>query len=290
MTLDTIRTHANSLCPDLALAVEAAWEAGEILKRGYGQVRRIASKDAGDLVSQLDLDADRRIADVLLNSSELPILSEELSNTTPPHANLWIVDPLDASGAYLMRVGPHLPSVLIALRRDNEIILGLAYFPLMDEFYYAQKNRGAWHNGKRLICPDHEPLSQVWIEMNPYGNHCWETAFFRELRERMRSPDGARLVTCTAPNSGVAARIARGRDAPAAVIHDNNHEFPKQGPWDIAPVQLILEEAGGVFLNSSGHRTDPFKPEPIIVARSLELAQEVIERVHLMESQRGAVR
>ena len=192
---------------------------------------------------------------------------------------MWIVDPLDASGAFLMQAGPEYPAVLVAKRVDGETALGVAYFPLTDDWYYAQRGRGAWKNGKRLICESADSLANVWVEMNQYGNAQWETPFFAELRQRLRSPEGARLVTSNVPNSGVALRIAASQNCLAAAVHDNNPEHVKQGPWDIAAPQIILEEAGGVFLSPDGNRTDPFAGEPVIVARSEALANQIIDLV-----------
>ena len=71
-------------------------------------------------------------------------------------------------------------------------------------------------------------------------------------------------------------RIAAGKNSLAIAVHDNNPASTKQAPWDVAAPQIIMEEAGGVFLNPEGNRTDPFVTEPIIVSRSAKLAQEIV--------------
>lgn len=71
-------------------------------------------------------------------------------------------------------------------------------------------------------------------------------------------------------------RIADNNTPLAAAVHDNNPQSVKQGPWDIVGPQLILEEAGGVFVNCDGARVDPFSVEPFIVARSAELAHAIL--------------
>ena len=71
-------------------------------------------------------------------------------------------------------------------------------------------------------------------------------------------------------------RIAVGDSLLAAAIHDNNPACTKQAAWDIAAPQIIMEEAGGVFLNPDGEPSNPFDSRPIIVSRSLELAREII--------------
>ncbi|MEL6105515.1 MAG: inositol monophosphatase [Planctomycetota bacterium] len=270
--------HGSHFCDELQLAMRAAHAAGKLLSEGYGQLNAVEQKDVGDLVSQVDFDADQAIAEVLRSGSDLPILSEELSSTIPAEDEFWVVDPLDGSSAFLLQAGRHYSSVLIALRRQGQTTLGVAYFPLTDEWFYAEKGRGAWRGGKRLVIDDSaEPLGEAWVEMNQYGNAAHESSFFTHLRGRLRSNEGARLVTSGVPSSGVAMRIACSDSSVAAAVHDNNVDHVKQAAWDIAAPQLILEEAGGVFMNPDGQRTDPFRAEPIVVAKSQRLAESIIE-------------
>lgn len=282
MTFDQVLEHASSLSREMEVAILAAQAAGLVLSSGYdrlaaGHGSEIEKKGVGDLVSEVDRLADEASASVLRRYSELPILSEELHDDVSERDNLWIVDPLDASSAYLMQAGRDYPSVLIALRLNGETSLGVTYFPLTGEWFYAQRSRGAWKDGRRLLCNSDESLGDIWVEMNQYGASEYETAYFANLRRRLRSTSGAQLVTSNVPHSGVAVRIAELRSSLAAAIHDNNPSRVKQAAWDIAAPQIILEEAGGVFLNPQGNRTDPFSAEPIIVARTAGIAQRIIE-------------
>ena len=276
--------HALKLSPQMAVAVRAAAAAGSVVRAGAGKITAIEHKGVGDLVSQVDREADRVACDLLRSASDLAILSEELNSTAGLADDMWIVDPLDASSAFLSNAGPQYPAVLIAQRRAGEIVLGVVYFPLAGDWYYAERGRGAWRNGHRLVCQPSDALKDVWVEMNHYGNARYETPFFSQLRDRLRGEAGARLVTANVPNSGVAMRIAAGNSSLQAAVHDNNPQSVKQGSWDIAAPQVILEEAGGVFVNPQGERTDPFRCEPIIVARSRELAEAIAELVHVPAS------
>jgi myo-inositol-1(or 4)-monophosphatase len=274
--------HARAISDSLSLAIEAAQAAGGVIIAGYeqlsaGEGRVIEQKGVGDLVSEVDRQADQAAVNWLMSGSSLPVLSEELHHDVLEQDNLWIVDPLDASSAYLMQAGVQYPAVLVALREDGETKLGVAHFPLTGEWFYAQKSRGAWKDGRRLICEPVASLSAIWVEMNQYGSSEYETEYFATLRRRLRSSAGAQLVTCNVPHSGVAVRIAQGVNALAAAVHDNNPARVKQAAWDIAAPQIILEEAGGVFVNPMGSRTNPFIAEPIIVARSMAIAQRIVE-------------
>lgn len=112
--------------------------------------------------------------------------------------------------------------------------------------------------------------------MNQYGDSQYETESFTVLRDRLRTADGARMVTTTVPNSGVALRVAECNTGLAAAIHDNQSKKIKQAPWDVAPVKVILEEAGGVFVNLAGEPIDAFVPEVSIIARNQTLAKQII--------------
>ena len=269
--------HAGTVSPHLELAVQAAKAAGEIIREGSTRQHTIERKAVGDLVSDIDLRADKVVCDMLQAATDWPILSEELNAEQSICDDLWIVDPLDGSSAFLMGGGAQFPSVLLALRRGGQTQVGVCYFPLTDNWFYAERGKAAWNNGKRLVCDSDLGLSEIWVEMNQYGDASFETAYFTELRTRLRSADGARIVTSSFPHAGVAMRIAAAESSLAAAVHDNNPKSVKQGPWDIAAPQLIMEEAGGVFLNSEGERTDPFVAEPIIISRSRSIALEIID-------------
>ncbi len=273
--------HAQAISNELALAIEAAEAAGKVIRAGNGELHQVDQKGIGDLVSEVDRAADQAVCEILKASSSIPILSEELHPTMAAgEKEFWIVDPLDATSAFLMRVGDQYPAVLIALYRDGRTELGVAYFPLTGEWFYAQRDRCAFKNATRLkINCDGLQLHESWVEMNQYGDAAKETQAFSKLRHELRTERGARLVTTGVPNSGVALRIAESHSTLTAAIHDNAEASVKQAPWDIAAPQLILEEAGGVFLDFDGNQIDPFRAKPFVVARSTELAHEIISLV-----------
>ena len=218
------------------------------------------------------------MTETLQKYSQIPILSEELSPDVGERADLWIVDPLDATSAYLMRAGDHYPSVLIARYQDGKTQLGVVHFPLTGEWFYAPDGCCAWKNGQRLQTRKlpQPSLAHSWVEMNQYGDETLETEVFSQLRQGLRSRAGASLVTAAVPNSGVALRIAESKTGLVAAIHDNRADHVKQAAWDIAAPQLILQEAGGVFVNLKDEPTDPFRPEVTIVAHGKNVAMEII--------------
>ena len=278
MNFELILGHGNQIDPELGIAMKAAHAAGTVIKDGVGKMHVVESKGVGDLVSQVDHHADVAIGEVLAEHSDLAILSEESSPTVDEGVSeFWIVDPLDATSAFLTQAGPQYPSVLVNRQSGSVTTCSVVYFPLTDEWFYAAKGQGAWNAGKPLKVNE-EPMTllESWVEMNQYSDNALETELFASMRQRLRSQYGARLVTTNPPHSGVAVRIAESKTSLSIAIHDNSQEHVKQAAWDIAAPRLVLEEAGGVFLNFNGESLDLFKAEPFIVARTRSLADEVI--------------
>jgi fructose-1,6-bisphosphatase/inositol monophosphatase family enzyme len=275
--------HASSLnSPDLLLALRAAEAAGRIIREGYEQSLEIVEKGVGDLLSEVDKAADEAVTGMI--RTEHPnddILSEELSPDTKESGSgrLWIVDPLDGTAAFLLRCGRHLPSVMIALRTDGHDTLAVVHFPLTGEWFYALRGAGAYKDGTPLSTKhSNTELHAAWIDMNHQGDAARESDAFRTLREKLRSKDGARLVTTAGPQSGLAMRILDGSMKLSAIVHDNSPaaKVAKQAPWDVIPVRIIVEEAGGCILSLRGTDYDPLCPEPFIVAGRREIADQLI--------------
>jgi myo-inositol-1(or 4)-monophosphatase len=87
-------------------------------------------------------------------------------------------------------------------------------------------------------------------------------------------------VTTAAPHSGIAMALLDGEKRLSAIVHDNNKKNVKQGPWDTAAPQVIVEEAGGVFLNGlSGATYNPLDPAIIVIASNPSIAHEIIQLI-----------
>ena len=267
---------------DLQMAAAAADAAGKIIRNGYSQLHKMEAKGVGDFVSDIDRQADQAAQQILsTDPKNTPVLSEEISPILDPgETNFWIVDPLDGTSAFLFRTGRTYSSVLVAKRQNNKTDLGVIFFPMTEEWFYAERGQGAFRNEESLVIHEPGELKTGWVELNQYGDSAFESDFFGTLRNRLRTQNGAALVTQSAPYSGVAMRIAESNNSLVAAIHDNNPESVKQAAWDIAAPQCVLSEAGGLFINRDGNPIDPFQPEPFIVARSQKIADQILQLMH----------
>jgi myo-inositol-1(or 4)-monophosphatase len=260
----------------------AATAGANVIRQWVGRPTGIIEKGVGDLVSEVDKQAERAVLDVL---EEDPIKATIFSEESDPSilqgaTDCWYVDPLDGTSAFLFRVGNPFPSVLVALYREDQPLAAAIVFPLTGEFFYSHAGLGAYKDQQRLTLPNPTRLQDAWIDMNQYGNARYETGMFAYLRNKLRTSEGAKLVTSFPPHSGVAMRLVDGTTGLSAVVHDNNSENVKQAPWDIAAPLAILREAGGCFL--SLRTAEPIGPkdcEPMVVCADQALARQIIDLV-----------
>jgi len=274
--------HGLNLSSEVKTALQAATAGANVIRQWIGRPTGIIEKGVGDLVSEVDKQAERAVLDVLqADSIRATIFSEESDPSILDGAShCWYVDPLDGTSAFLFRVGNPFPSVLVALYREDLPLAAAIVFPLTGEFFYSHAGLGAYKDQQRLALPSPTRLEDAWIDMNQYGNARYETGMFAYLRNKLRTSQGAKLVTSFPPHSGVAMRLVDGTTGLSAVVHDNNSENVKQAPWDIAAPQAILLEAGGCFLSlRTGEPLGPKDCEPMVVSADRELARQIIDLV-----------
>lgn len=284
------------LSTDTHLAAEAALMAGAKLMTIGRQELEVTSKAACDFVTVADRDLDamvRRFLSIVEPSDK--IISEEsggpntavsMSAATifwpglSPSGRVWIVDPLDATTAYIVGA-PRYTSIMVALSCDGVLTNCAIYAPFRDELYVAERGMGAFVFGRRVEnngpCT---PLSEAHVAMNQYSNAEFETSEFHRLGKALRSGRGARLVTVPPPSSLLGCLAMLGSEQGIeAVIHDNNQLSVKQALWDIAAPKLFVEEAGGVYWDLGGRTWDCWAAPlgPILIARTASLGREILD-------------
>lgn len=274
--------HGLDLSNEVRTALQAATAGANVIRQWVGRPTGIIEKGVGDLVSEVDKQAEKAVLEVLeRDPNRATILSEESDpSIIQGSSHCWFVDPLDGTSAFLFRVGNPFPSVLVSLYHEDQPLAAAIVFPLTGEFFYSHRGLGAYKDQQRLMVPSPTRLQDAWIDMNQYGNARYETGMFAYLRNKLRTSEGAKLVTSFPPHSGVAMRLVDGTTGLSAVVHDNNSENVKQAPWDIAAPLAILQEAGGSFLSlRTGESISPMDCEPMVVCADRSLAKQIIDLV-----------
>lgn len=218
---------------DLDLAVTAAQAAGDILT-GFWHDRpslQIATKRAGDFVSQADVASENCLRDMLLPARPGDgWLGEETAAAPAPRR--WIVDPLDGTTNFLRGI-PHW-AISIALEVDGIRTLGVIHDPLKGETFTAIRGNGAFLNGSPITVSGTTDLSQALFGTGiPFGGMAHIDAHAADIANLMPHCAGLRRMGAAALDL---AYVAAGR-------LDGFWERRLQ-QWDIAAGLVILQEAG----------------------------------------------
>lgn len=151
----------------LATAVAAAEDAGAFLRRRAADRAEFQAKGPdGDLVSDLDKGAEKRIVDRLRAGwPQIPILAEESGlHAARESAWLWLVDPLD--GTHNLAIG--LPSYVvgIALCHHGRPVIGVVHEPGSRQTWSAVAGGGATgpHGPLRPSPPGRERAVVAWTQ------------------------------------------------------------------------------------------------------------------------------
>ena len=226
--------------PELEFARRIATVAGENARRLRAQGIRTETKPDASPVTNADKENERIVSEAI--ELEFPadgILGEEGASKAGSSGRRWIIDPIDGTRDFVR--GNRFWCVLIALEEGERSLAGVAHFPLLNETYWASNGSGAYCNEERLQVSTVASIGKCVF--SPNGLHLPAArphlARVMELMQRssaVRSYGGA-LDACL---------IAAGK---AEIWFE-----PKVEVWDLAPLRLILEEAGGLFFAMDGSR------------------------------------
>ena len=226
--------------PDLQLALSLADEADAItLKFFRSSSLFVRTKSDRSPVSEADEAAEKMIRERL--SRERPadgILGEEFgaSGSAPRR---WIVDPIDGTKNYIRGVPVY--GTLIALEEEGRITVGVISAPAMPRRWWAARGDGAFCDGRRIAVSDVPTIAQSFIGYDSVTDFTG--------RDRHRFLD---LLDTVERSRGFGDFWAHMLVAEGAI--DVAVE-PKVALWDMAAVQVIIEEAGGRFTDLKGRPT-----------------------------------
>ena len=167
-------------------------------------------------------------------SRRLIFLDEEgEGNDTLTDGYCFIIDPIDGTTNFIK--GYQHSAISVGLAKDRELIIGVVADPDLNNFFYAEKGKGAFLNGKRIRVTDCDlEHSLTLFGTCPYEHELAHRTF--ELAEEIFYK---------------AVEVRRGGSAALDICYvaagkaDLYFELILR-PWDWAGATLILNEAGGV--------------------------------------------
>ncbi len=239
MTTEQIQLHIDSLLElmkevdEAILSIYAQFEAGEEVH-----------KDDMSPLTKADMISNQIICNFLRKATpDITIISEENKAISYEERKnkewLWMVDPLDGTKEFIKKNGDF--TVNVALLQNGSPVASVVSVPALGEHYYAIKGKGAHkkYQGRlsSLKCSSFS-LSDSGLRIVASRSHRNE-----ETENYISQYSEPNLVFV-----GSSLKIIRVAEGVADI-------YPRLGPtmeWDIAAAEIILTEAGGSLLQTSG--------------------------------------
>ena len=220
---------------DLDLALRLADAADAIaLSRFRARDLVVETKPDSTPVTEADRAVEAELRTILaLERRRDAVLGEE-EGQSGSSARRWIVDPIDGTRNYSR--GVPVWATLIALEDHGRVVLGVVSAPALHRRWWAERGEGAHANGdvvrvSRIARPEDAVLTFALEQSLPsLAGRAWHARGYGDFWSHMLVAEGA---------------VDGAIDANGGSL------------WDLAAVQVIVEEAGGTFTDFAGeHRVD----------------------------------
>lgn len=229
-------TERRSPADLLRFATEIVAAAGELTQRYFrSSDLEVVAKADGSPVTIADQQAEQLIRDAI--AAEFPndaIMGEEYGATDAPSGRQWVIDPIDGTKSFT--AGVPLYANLLAVIDDGVPVLGVLNLPAVDEMLAAVVGHGATCNGDSIRVSDKSRLTGSYVMTSSV--RFWPEPFLQRVLD-----EG--MILRTWGDAYGYAMVATGR---AEAMID-----PRANLWDVAPIGVILSEAGGEFTDLEGN-------------------------------------
>jgi histidinol-phosphatase len=228
---------------DLALALELA-DAGDALALARFRSLDLVVETKPDLtpVSDADRAVEAELGRLLAAARPGDALIGEEYGDSGGGERRWIVDPIDGTKNFVR--GMPVWATLIALSDHDRTVVGVVSAPALGRRWWAARDAGAWTSDldgtvRRCRVSQVGSLSDAYLSYSSLGGWpgsggsggfarllqgVWRTRAFGDFWSHVLVAEGAVDVSCE----------------------------PEVSLWDIAPLQVIVEEAGGRFSDLKG--------------------------------------
>jgi histidinol-phosphatase len=214
---------------DLDLALRMADAADAISVPRFRSELVIETKPDLTPVTEIDRAVEAELRRVLADERPDDAILGEEGGFAGTGARRWILDPIDGTRNYAR--GIPVWATLIALESDGVVRIGVVSAPALGRRWWAERGEGAFANGERAhvssIAAVEEAVLSFSIERSvpPLAQRAWHARGLGDFWAHMLVAEGA--VDGAVDALGISE-------------------------WDLAAVQVIVEEAGGRFSDAAG--------------------------------------
>lgn len=230
---------AKPYSKELQVAHKIAHMAGNIMLSYVDDLQLSTKSDNHPLTI-----ADTKISDLVIQELKKAfpkdgIIGEEKSTSTYGMGRKWMCDPIDGTAGYIW--GTPTATFCISCIEDGKPVLGVIYDPFLKHMFWAVKGQGSYCNKSKLAVSN-QGLIDNYVGITDSIPFLMSLTYVDALRK-----EGARPAIF----SGAAYKatlVARGRFV--------GFTDPGLKPYDVASMQIIVEEAGGKVTGLNGEDLD----------------------------------
>ncbi len=222
-------------------------------------------KDDGSAVTDLDLALEAQIGAALLPLDARYGLHGEESGLMREGSPTWHLDPVDGTANFARRIGIFGSQVVLV--DGIEPLFAAVYEPLLDEFTWAARGAGTWHEGRRVQMPDRPPKHAVlYTDIARSGLFQERPSLIMDLRRESYKTRalGSIAIHLRDVAIGSADGYLGGRQQ-VTPFHD------------LGPGTLLVREAGGLVTDA--HGTDAMIDRRLVIAGAPQVHRWLSQRL-----------
>lgn len=240
----------------------------------------IWQKENGEVVTTADISSNDAIISCLFK--HFPdyglLCEEEISSSLKDYEQIikkrvgwgknnlvWVVDGLDGTADYEKGLNEY--GILIGLMDAKGPKIGISYFPIKDELYFAVRGKGAY-----LIKEGHKKK----LEINP-GSTRTILKSYRQNEPKLNKilTDNNEILIKSAVGTGQKLCMIANNEADAYICFNSEKKVKL---WDALPGILIVKEAGGITTDIMGNKMEYNKINlPAFVASNEKLHAHMLK-------------
>ena len=228
-------------------AIALAKRAGKIMRKNFTLQMKKEWKEDGGKPSNFVTETDLAINDFVLKAikkkyPDHSILSEEGDDFSEDSEYVWICDPVD--GTHNFSHGIPTATFALALVHNGDPILSVIYDPFEARLFTAEKEKGAYLNGKRIHVNKNTGLKKSVIG-------CGKTKKMRNLFPFMDEAYDYGVSFITGLSIHYMCALVAAGEFSAAI-------FGGTSAHDMTAGKLLVEEAGGKATDIFGGMPERF--------------------------------
>src|ERR1700736_6736852 len=235
-------------CEKYGSLLDSIVQEGDLIAMRYFRAveMRVDRKDDGSAVTQADRGVEEMARKkVAASGLALDVLGEEMGGrdmeaaSSSDRARL-IIDPIDGTEEFSRGIPTF--GTLLGIEENGEIVAGMASAPALGARWSAYRGEGTYRDGQRLQVSKVARLEEAMVFTTGTG-----PSKGPEAREKIR-----RLADAARNGRAIGGFWQHMLVAEGAI--DAALDWTSK-PWDLAPLGILVEEAGGCSTNVRGERS-----------------------------------